>query len=93
MRGAVFDDGRAYLLGVYVSPAHRGGGVADALLTAVEEWVVTSTTAPRLLLDVHEDNPRAQRFYARRGYALTGRSSPYPLDPSRRELEMARSLR
>ncbi|MEZ0163360.1 GNAT family N-acetyltransferase [Kineococcus sp. LSe6-4] len=80
------------LVGVYVTPTLRGrrAGVADALLDAVETWA--AGRGPTLRLLVHEDNTRAQAFYRRRGYALTGRSEPYVLDAGQRELEMARSL-
>lgn len=30
---------RVWLMGVYVTPAHRGNGTATALLEAVEQWV------------------------------------------------------
>jgi ribosomal protein S18 acetylase RimI-like enzyme len=77
---------------VYVAPSHRGrdAGVADALLDAVEDWA--RTVSGTLRLTVHEDNRRAQAFYGRRGYRFTGRTSPYALDETRRELEMRREL-
>jgi len=80
------------LVGVYVAPTHRGrqANVADRLLDAIEEWAVDHGNALRLL--VHEDNARAQAFYRRRGYELTGKSEPYALDPTQRELEMSRRL-
>ncbi|GAB3218095.1 hypothetical protein GCM10027586_11080 [Kineococcus gypseus] len=93
MGGWVPDAASGPLLGgVYVAPSHRGreAGVADALLDAVEAWALAH--GPRLRLEVHEDNHRAQAFYARRGFRPTGRWAPYPLDPSRREIEMARDL-
>ncbi|MBI9113711.1 GNAT family N-acetyltransferase [Sanguibacter suaedae] len=85
-------DAEPMLYGVYVAPSHRGrdAGVADALLDAVEDWA--RTMSGTLRLTVHEDNHRAQAFYARRGYRLTGTTSPYPLDETRRELEMRRAL-
>jgi ribosomal protein S18 acetylase RimI-like enzyme len=84
---------RAYVVAVYVAPSHRGGGagVADALLDAVEEWARDHGHA-ELWLEVHEDNPRAQGFYLRRGYEFTGQTRPYDLDPAGRELEMVRTL-
>ncbi|WP_432487465.1 GNAT family N-acetyltransferase [Kineococcus sp. SYSU DK018] len=80
------------LVGVYVAPSHRGpgAGVADALLDGIEAWAAGH--GPVLRLMVHEDNQRAQAFYARRGFRLTGNSGPYPLDPRQREVEMAREL-
>jgi ribosomal protein S18 acetylase RimI-like enzyme len=83
---------RCVLIGVYVEPEARGeGGVTDRLLDVVERWAIARR--PRLALFVHEDNLRARRAYEKRGFALTGRSEPYPLDPSRRELEMIKTLR
>ena len=77
---------------VYVSPAARGGDVLDRLLTAVADWARTLDAVTRLRLDVHEDNARARSAYEKRGFALTGTTGPYPLDPTRQELEMARPL-
>ncbi|MGJ4843939.1 GNAT family N-acetyltransferase [Leifsonia sp. Le1] len=104
---AVADDGRwlgtmggfhatgapaPHLVGVYITPEFRGRvhGMADALLDAVIAWA--RPRGSRLLLQVHEANTPAQRFYARRGFALTGSTVPYPLDPSTRELEMSLPL-
>lgn len=86
------DGSGPWLVGVYVSPRFRGSrhGVTDALLDAVEEWA--AERADRLLLEVHESNPRARAFYARRGYIETGRTLPYPLDTTQRELEMLKRL-
>ncbi|MFD4656451.1 GNAT family N-acetyltransferase [Kitasatospora sp. NPDC058444] len=81
------------LIGVWVDPAHRGRarGVADALLDAVLAWARVRG-AGRMLLGVHEANPRAAAFYLRRGFAYTGEATPYVLDPSARILEMALPL-
>lgn len=104
---AVADDGRwlgtmggfqatgaphPHLVGVYITPEFRGRthGMADALLDAVIAWALPRSD--RLLLQVHESNTAAQRFYARRGFTLTGATAPYPLDRSTLELEMSRPL-
>ncbi|MGW7445799.1 GNAT family N-acetyltransferase [Kitasatospora sp. NPDC054795] len=81
------------LIGVWVDPAHRGRGrgVADALLDAVLAWARVRG-AGRMLLGVHEANPRAAAFYLRRGFAYTGQETPYVLDASARILEMALPL-
>ena len=80
------------LVGVYVAPDVRGRevGLADAMLTTVEDWA--RTEADRLTLHVHEDNARARAFYLRRGFVATGRTLPYPLAPEQREVEMVRDL-
>ncbi|MEY9953284.1 GNAT family N-acetyltransferase [Leifsonia sp. EB34] len=81
-----------HLVGVYVTPALRGRehGVTDALLDAVIDWA--RPRSGRLLLEVHEHNTAAIRYYERRGFAFTGRTQPYPLDRRARELEMAADL-
>lgn len=81
-----------YLVGVYVTPRLRGRekGLTDALLDAVIDWA--QGRGDRLLLDVHEHNPAAIRFYERRGFTFTGRTQPYPLDRSTNEREMALPL-
>lgn len=85
--------GGPLLVGVYVSPGHRGGaaGVTDALLGAVEEWAREFSDV--LTLHVHEDNARAIAFYRKRGFEATGRTIPYHLDPAKNEVEMRRTLR
>ena len=105
--GAVIDDGTwigtmggfhaagsldPHLVGVYVTPSRRGRehGVADALLEAVVAWA--RRRSGRLLLEVHEANVPAIRYYERHGFAFTGRTQPYPLDRSALELEMAIEL-
>ena len=80
------------LVAVYVAPAFRGAaaGVADALLDGIEDWACASSTLLRL--EVNELNLRARSYYERRGFVLTGRTSPYPLDPPSLELEMVKRL-
>ncbi|WP_241702126.1 GNAT family N-acetyltransferase [Leifsonia shinshuensis] len=104
---AVTDDGRwlgtmggfhatgspdPHLVGVYVTPSRRGPahGVADALLDAVVGWA--RLRSGRLLLEVHEHNLPAIRYYERHGFTFTGRTQPYPLDRTALELEMAVEL-
>ena len=84
--------GQVTVYSVYVSRAHRGAGVLDALLAAVEAWARGLDGATGLRLDVHEDNAPARAAYARRGFVASGRTEPYPLDPTRRELELVRPL-
>lgn len=80
------------LVGVYVAPAYRGdtAGVSRQLLAAVEEWA--REYGSTLRLEVHEDNPRAIRFYEKLGFTLTGRSREYELEPGGLELEMIKPL-
>ena len=77
---------------MYVTPAYRGRetGLTDALLDAVIDWA--RGRGGRLLLEVHELNAPAIRYYERRGFAFTGATQPYPLDRTTNELEMALPL-
>ena len=81
------------LVGVYVAPTYRGdaAGVSRLLLDAVEDWA--RLHGDTLRLEVHEDNPRARRFYEKLGFTLTGRSREYELEPGGLELEMIKPLR
>ncbi|WFR68351.1 GNAT family N-acetyltransferase [Curtobacterium flaccumfaciens] len=54
---------------LFVDPAHRGKGVADALLETAE----ASAPGTHLRLDVTEETPDAWRLYERRGWCMTGR--------------------
>jgi GNAT superfamily N-acetyltransferase len=92
MGGYVDGDHGPVLVGVYVAPDFRGDavGVTTSLLNAVEEWARGHSRTLRL--DVHESNARAIASYTKRGYRLTGSSTPYVLDPTERELEMVKEL-
>ncbi len=80
------------LVGVYVAPAFRGRqvGLTDRLLEAIEDWARTEGT--QLTLHVHEENARARAYYERRGFAPTGHTIAYNLDPTKNELEMVKQL-
>lgn len=88
--GADVLDAAVIVDALWVAPERRGllhdGRVAEALLHAVSCWALEMNT--RVSLWVHEDNARARRFYERCGFAPTGRSKPYRLDPSRTDFEM-----
>ncbi|WP_022882051.1 GNAT family N-acetyltransferase [Gryllotalpicola ginsengisoli] len=93
MGGATDRDGGApYLVAVFVAPEWRGArhGVTDLLLEAIEDWARERGGA--LQLDVHEDNLRAKRYYENHGFVPTGKWMPYPLDRSKRELNMIKRL-
>ena len=81
------------LVGVYVSSDFRGdaAGVSRRLLEAVEDWA--RDYGATLRLEVHEDNPRARRFYEKLGFTFTGRSREYELPPGGLELEMIKPIR
>jgi GNAT superfamily N-acetyltransferase len=92
MGGFLPGDGVPLRGGVFVAPSHRGAaaGVADGLLARIEEWA--RPFGDRLLLEVHEDNSRAIRFYERHGFRDTGRRIPYELAPFGQEWQMAKPL-
>lgn len=71
----------ALLVGVYVRPGHRGTGLAGLLFDAAVRWCWQHASVDRLLLHVHEDNTRAERFYASRGFVRTGEREPDPRSP------------
>ena len=65
------DPAAAYLTAMWVDPASRGTGAADALVEAVIAWAA-SEDIPVVRLYVLERNERARRLYARRGFRPTG---------------------
>jgi GNAT superfamily N-acetyltransferase len=83
----------ANLVAVYVTPEHRGTGLAARMLDQVVAWVRSRSPARTLALLVHEHNGRAAAFYARHGFTGTGRVQQYPLERTQRELEMTLTLR
>lgn len=62
---------RAALVGVYVRPAQRGGGVLQALLAETEAWL-QEIGVQQVRLHVNEHNVRAQGAYRKCGYVDTG---------------------
>ncbi|WP_213545065.1 GNAT family N-acetyltransferase [Vannielia litorea] len=62
---------RAFLMSVYVQPAHRGTGLASDLLGAALGLARESGVA-QLELYVSSAAPRAQAFYARHGFVQVG---------------------
>lgn len=78
--GRVVENPRADVVGVYVAPALRGAGTIDALLDAAAEWA-GERGFPRLDLDVHAGNVRAQAAYRRCGFVPTGEEFTGPIGP------------
>ncbi|WP_299050695.1 ribosomal protein S18-alanine N-acetyltransferase [uncultured Nocardioides sp.] len=69
----------AELQRIAVDEAHRRGGVASALIAAVEAEAL-AVDAERLLLEVREDNHGAQAFYAAHGFVEIARRRNYYAD-------------
>lgn len=61
------EDGVAEIKRMYVRPAHRGRGVAGAVLDALESHA-RAAGYERARLDTGPLQPHAQRLYERRGY-------------------------
>jgi RimJ/RimL family protein N-acetyltransferase len=90
---AVVRDDRAgdlhsWLVGMWVDPAARGTGAADALVDAVLQFA-RHQRIPLVRLHVAEGNERAERLYARHGFERTGDSFVRQRD-GMREIEMER---
>ena len=62
---------------LYVRPAHRGLGIAVALMDAVEAYA-RNAGYDAIYLDTRDDLDVAIRFYDRRGYERIGRYNDNP---------------
>jgi ribosomal protein S18 acetylase RimI-like enzyme len=56
---------------MYVSPDAHGGGVARALMTAAIDRARNMGSAS-VWLGVNQENRRAQKFYSKHGFLITG---------------------
>lgn len=65
---------------MYVRPAHRGRGVAQAVLRFLEEEA-RARGAGVMRLETGISQPEALRFYAAAGYVRRGPFADYPDDP------------
>lgn len=65
------DPAVGHLMAMWVCPALRGSGAADALVAAVFAWA-KSQGAVSVLLKVIQGNDRARDFYERVGFRNTG---------------------
>jgi ribosomal protein S18 acetylase RimI-like enzyme len=79
----------AELFGMWVDPAARGTGVADALVAAAVECAVAAGCAT-VRLQVIDGNARAEGCYRRHGFRRTGSVSV--LADGRVEVDMERAL-
>ncbi|WP_077059714.1 GNAT family N-acetyltransferase [Streptomyces sp. MP131-18] len=85
MVGAFIRSGRVYVVGVYMLPDHRGTGLARELMRAAIDWA----DGHEVRLRVHENNPRAAKFYASLGFEPTGDTDSDPRDPSLQAYELS----
>jgi GNAT superfamily N-acetyltransferase len=85
------EPGEPLLVAMWLAPAARRTGLAEALVRAAEKWCVEHNLS-RLRLDVVEDNHRAIRLYERLGYLPTGQSNPLRSDPAKNVIGYARDL-
>ncbi|MGE5291446.1 MAG: N-acetyltransferase family protein [Micromonosporaceae bacterium] len=80
-----------HVISMWVEPAARGTGVADALILAVAGWAARQG-ARKLTLWVADSSPRAIAFYRRLGFVPTGVRQPLPSNPDVGETELALDL-
>ena len=85
-RGAA-DPGDCSLNGMWVDPAFRRTGVAQALVHAVVAQA-RAAGKRRVILHVVADNTAARALYEREGFVATGHGGPYPSDDQPIEIEM-----
>ena len=77
----------ARLVSMWVAKDARGQGIGKALVDAALAWARASR-ARTVVLTVTSNNDTAMRFYEGLGFARTGRTEPYPNDPTLFEHEM-----
>jgi ribosomal protein S18 acetylase RimI-like enzyme len=63
------------LISMWVDPAARGRGIAQALIRAVAEWA-RDRDSTTVVLFVQEANEPAQQLYERAGFTQTGDRAP-----------------
>jgi ribosomal protein S18 acetylase RimI-like enzyme len=82
---------QAELMSMWVGPSHRRMAVGGSLVVAICAWARTQKVRT-LRLMVTGNNDPAIRFYQRLGFALTGRTVPYPNDADLIEHEMSQTI-
>ncbi|MCP9944374.1 GNAT family N-acetyltransferase [Streptomyces somaliensis] len=81
--GEVPEVDQAHLIGVYLRPEARGGGVAEKLLGAAVDWAwsLREPVVRRARLYVHERNARAVGLYRKAAFLPSGRNLPVKGEP------------
>lgn len=82
----------AYLGLLTVSPTLQGGGVGRALIGEAERCAREGLGADAMEMTVIKRRRELVDWYLRRGYALTGREEPFPLDDPRFGIPKTRDL-
>jgi ribosomal protein S18 acetylase RimI-like enzyme len=85
------DATRAELVSMWAAPSRRQRGVGHLLVDSGSNWA-KGRNARILLLMVTGNNESAIRFYERLGFTRTGRTEPYPNDPTVIQFEMSRPI-
>ena len=80
-------DDRTYLGMLTVEPPLQASGLGRRLLAAAETEAVARFAARRMEMTVIHRRAELIAWYQRRGYAPTGETRPFPVDPPRPELE------
>lgn len=80
------------LVALWVHPDHRGGGVASALVSHVEDWG-RQDGAERLTLWVAQGNEPATSLYESHGFEWSGKRKRLPSSPEVEEQQMLLTLR
>lgn len=89
--GAFLDENdslSANVVSMWVAPSHRRTGVGSSLVAAIQAWA-RNCGVRALRLMVTSNNRTAIEFYERMGFSMTGKTEPYPNDPSLIEYEMS----
>ena len=89
--GRLDDPDTAHLLGMWVAPQVRGGGVAGRLIDAVTGWAL-DRGARHLVLWVTDVNRGAWALYEKNGFRPTGERQPLPSDMSLMESKLSREI-
>jgi ribosomal protein S18 acetylase RimI-like enzyme len=82
---------RAWVLSMWVAPAHRRTGLGARLMDEVERWALNLAIC-ELYLHVTSNNSTAQNFYEKCGFTRTGITQPYQNDAALFEYEMAKAI-
>lgn len=92
--GAFLDENdptQAQLISMWTAPTHRQQGIGRLLVDKILKWA-QQRNARILRLMVTSNNESAIHFYERLGFTRTGRTEPYPNDPTVTEYEMSRPI-